>query len=151
MLCATVKDVIVFTSIQRSRDDQQQAEHEQQVVDAEQDVLDAELHVGRGRAARPLVTPPSVTDGVAGRSRWLSSRPSAWWMRTSTSVIVVSSPAMRSVLPARPPAQVSVPRTSTAPGVSCCRSGVARRQPSGTTGAIWISTSPPVGRFQSSE
>jgi len=43
----------------------------------------------------------------------------------------------------------SVPRTTTAPGVSCCWSGVESRQPSGTTGAIWISTSPPVGRFHS--
>ena len=78
-------------------------------------------------------------------------RPSAWAMRTSTSVTVVSSPAMRSVLPAMPPAQASVPRTTTAPGVSCCWSGVASRQPSGTTGTIRISTSPPVGRFHRSE
>jgi hypothetical protein len=46
---------------------------------------------------------------------------------------------------------VSVPRTIMAPGVSCWRSGVASRQPSGTTGVIWISTSPPVGFFHSSE
>ena len=64
---------------------------------------------------------------------------------------VVSSPAMAIVLPARPPAQVSVPLTTNAPGVSCCRSGVKSRHPSGTTGAMEISISPPVGFFQRNE
>ncbi len=41
MLCATVNDVTVFTRVQRSANDQQQAEHEQKMVDAEPDVLDA--------------------------------------------------------------------------------------------------------------
>ena len=40
-----------------------------------------------------------------------------------------------------------MPRTIIAPGESCCRSWVASRHPSGITGAIWISTSPPVGFF----
>ena len=95
--------------------------------------------------------PPSVTEGFVGRSRWLSRRPSAWCRRTRTSVIVASSPAITIVFPARPPAQVRVPRTMKAPGESCCRSEVASRQSFGMTGAIWISTSPPVGFFQRNE
>ena len=58
-------------------------------------------------------------------------------------MIVASRPAIAIVFPASPPAQVSVPRTMTAPGESCCRSDVASRQSFGITGAIWISTSPP--------
>ena len=44
-----------------------------------------------------------------------------------TSVIVDSSPSIASVLPAMPPSQVSVPRTTSAPGVSCCCPAVASR------------------------
>ena len=66
-------------------------------------------------------------------------------------MIVASSPAISIVFPARPPAQVRVPRTMKAPGESCCRSEVASRQSFGMTGAIWISTSPPVGFFQRNE
>ena len=66
-------------------------------------------------------------------------------------MIVASRPTIEMVFPASPPAQVSVPRTIIAPGVISWRSGVASRQPSGTFGAIWISTSPPVGFFQRKE
>jgi hypothetical protein len=45
MLCAIVKAVIGFTSIQRAAHDQQQSEDEQQMIDPEQNVLDAEHRV----------------------------------------------------------------------------------------------------------
>ena len=100
-------------------DDEEQAEDEEQVIDAEQDVFDAEPQVPCDRC-QPVVTAPRVTEGFTGLSRWLSRRPSAWWMRTMTSVIVDSRPSIASVLPSMPPSQVSVPRTTSAPGVSCC-------------------------------
>ncbi len=60
---------------------------------------------------------------------------------------VDSSPSMASDLPATPPSQRSVPRTTMALGVSCCWPGAVRRHSGGITGAIAISTSPPAGFF----
>ena len=132
-LCATVKAVIVFTSMRQPETISSSPSTNSRWSAPSRMCCTPSCRYDAARS-KPLVAAPSVTAGDAGRSRWLSTRPSACWMRTSTSVIVVSRPSMRSVLPARPPLQVKVPRTSTAPGVSCCRSGVTRRQPSGTTG-----------------
>ena len=49
MLWATVKAVIVFTSIQRIADEQHEREDEQQMVEAGQDVVDAEQEIGPAR------------------------------------------------------------------------------------------------------
>ena len=74
MLCASVNEVIVFTSIQPVVDDQQQPEHEQQVVDAEQDVLRRRAARSRARARRRAGRAPSVTEGV-GRPQQVALQP----------------------------------------------------------------------------
>ena len=82
---------------------QQEAQHEQQMVDAEQDVLDAEPDIG--------ATAPSAGSGrrrhrearsCDGVRRALRTAPSAVSIRTSTSVMVASSPSMAIFCPARP-------------------------------------------------
>ena len=66
-LCATVNAVTVFTSIQRSFDDQQQAQHEQQVIGAEQDVADAFDGVGAA-TCQPLCAAAISIQGCDGRT-----------------------------------------------------------------------------------
>jgi cell division protease FtsH len=51
-------------------------------------------------------------------------------------LLVVSSPSIAIALPSMPPSHVSVPRTMSAPGVSCCWPAVANRHSLGRMGAM---------------
>ena len=142
--------MIVFTSISRPFDDQQQPEHEQQVVDAEQDVLHAELNVAEG----PLGgrAGGAQNDDRRRRPQQMALEPAVCVMHAHQHVGDRGLEARDRDSLARDAARARErPAHHHGAGLGAWRSGVASRQPSGTTGAIRISTSPPLGRFHRKE
>ena len=69
------------------------------MIDTQQDVLDTEGEVGGGASGRR--EPDTVKLGRLGFRSSVCARPSASWIRTSTSVRVASRPSMTTWRPAR--------------------------------------------------